>query len=101
MKILALIVQNKKGVNVFVVSSSNFTARLALHYSRSLYDFIIKQFSKLLLNLNNRFPYFNEIQNLEKKSKGLFSLTVQSRAFVTLLKRYAPSSSSSKLLQRL
>lgn len=45
MKILSLIVQNKKGVNLFLITSNNFTAKLAHHYSRSIYDFIIKQFS--------------------------------------------------------
>ena len=48
MKILALIVQNKKGVNIFVITTNNFSSKLALHHSRSIYDFIIKQFSKKL-----------------------------------------------------
>jgi len=46
MKALAIIIQTKKGENVFVVSSNNFTNELATKYSALIYDFIFQSFSK-------------------------------------------------------
>lgn len=48
MKLLAIIIQNKKGQNIFLVTSNNFSAELAYRYSTIIYDFILKNHSMLL-----------------------------------------------------
>lgn len=45
MKILSIIVQNKQGENIIVVTSNNFSHELAFRYSSLIYDNIHKKLS--------------------------------------------------------
>lgn len=45
MRVLAIIVQNKRGENLFVVTASVFPSEIAYEYSKIIYDIIIQKFS--------------------------------------------------------
>ena len=45
MKVLAIIVQTKRGENAFVVTSNTFTQEMAQEYSHAIYNIIVKTFS--------------------------------------------------------
>jgi hypothetical protein len=42
MKLLAIIIQNRKGENLFVITSNNMHNELALRYSTIIYDYCWK-----------------------------------------------------------
>lgn len=50
MKILALIIQNKKGQNLLTATTNSISDKLILDYSIIIFEFIIKQFSKKKTN---------------------------------------------------
>lgn len=45
MKICSIIIQNKRGQNLFVVSSNDYSHELSLQYSKDIYNYILSQIS--------------------------------------------------------
>ncbi|CAD8048683.1 unnamed protein product [Paramecium sonneborni] len=43
MKICSIIIQNKRGQNIFVVSSNDYSHELSLQYSKDIYNYILSQ----------------------------------------------------------